>query len=230
MPVALVKFDPVSGAPVRDQHGLCVRCGVNEAGEAIGEISTAAGKHSGRFEGYADKEASEKKVLRNVFAQGDAWYRTGDLMRKDAQGFYYFVDRIGDTFRWKGENVSTSEVTAAITAFPGVTDAAVFGVQVPGAEGRAGMAALVVESAFDLGAFRQHLLGRLPDYARPVFVRIVPGIEVTGTFKLKKQELERAGLTVEVNNTLYFDDRRAQAYILMDESVSERIRSGKIRL
>ena len=231
MPVALVKFDAVSGAPVRDQHGLCVQCGVNEAGEAIGEISNAAGKHSGRFEGYADKEASEKKVLRNVFGQGDAWYRTGDLMRKDAQGFYYFVDRIGDTFRWKGENVSTSEVTAAITAFPGVTDAAVFGVKVPGAEGRAGMAALVVESAFDLGAFRQHLLGRLPDYARPLFVKIVPGIEVTGTFKLKKQELEGAGFAVEDNNnTLYFDDRQSQAYILMDESVSERIRSGKIRL
>jgi fatty-acyl-CoA synthase len=107
----------------------------------------------------------------------------------------------------------------------------VFGVAVPGADGRAGMAALVVESAFDLAAFRQHLLGRLPDYARPVFVKIVPGIEVTGTFKLKKQELEGAGFAVENNNnTLYFDDRRAQAYVLMDESVSERIRNGNIRL
>jgi fatty-acyl-CoA synthase len=231
MPVALVKFDPVSGAPARDQHGLCMRCGVNEAGEAIGEIANAAGKHSGRFEGYADKEASEKKVLRNVFAHGDAWYRTGDLMRKDEQGFYYFVDRVGDTFRWKGENVSTSEVTAAITAFPGVTDAAVFGVAVPGADGRAGMAALVVDSSFDLGTFRQHLVERLPDYARPLFVKIVPGIEVTGTFKLKKQELEDAGFAIEDNNnTLYFDDRKSQAYVLMDESVSERIRSGKIRL
>jgi fatty-acyl-CoA synthase len=170
-------------------------------------------------------------VLRNVFAQGDAWYRTGDLMRKDEQGFYYFVDRVGDTFRWKGENVSTSEVTAAITAFRGVTDAAVFGVAVPGAEGRAGMAALVIDADFDLVAFRQHLLERLPDYARPIFVKIVPGIELTGTFKLRKLELAGAGFDIEdANNTLYYDDRQSQAYTLMDESVAERIRSGKIRL
>ncbi len=231
MPVALVKFDPAAAAPERNEQGLCTRCGVNEVGEAIGEISNAAGKRSGRFEGYADSEASEKKVLRNVFAHGDAWYRTGDLMRKDEQGFYYFVDRVGDTYRWKGENVSTGEVTGVITAFAGVTDAAVFGVTVPGADGRAGMAALVVDSSFDLTAFRSHLVERLPDYARPLFLKVVPGIELTGTFKLKKQDLAGAGYELtSVDDTLYFDDRQQGAYVAMDESVSARIRSGKMRL
>ena len=231
MPVALVKFDPAGAAPERNEQGLCTRCDVNEVGEAIGEISNAAGKHSGRFEGYADAEASEKKVLRNVFAHGDAWYRTGDLMRKDGQGFYYFVDRVGDTYRWKGENVSTGEVTAVVTAFPGVTDAAVFGVTVPGAEGRAGMAALVVDSSFDLGAFRSHLVERLPDYARPLFLKVVAAIELTGTFKLRKQDLAVAGYEqASAGDTVYFDDRQQGAYVVLDGSVSARIREGKMRL
>ena len=231
MPVALVKFDPAGAAPERNEQGLCMRCGVNEVGEAIGEIINAAGKHSGRFEGYADAEASEKKVLRNVFAHGDAWYRTGDLMRKDAQGFYYFVDRVGDTYRWKGENVSTGEVTAVVTAFRGITDAAVFGVTVPGAEGRAGMAALVVDSSFDLGAFRSHLVERLPDYARPLFLRLVAAIEVTGTFKLKKQELAMAGYEqAAAGDTLYVYDRQRGAYVVIDESIAAQIRGAKLRL
>jgi fatty-acyl-CoA synthase len=231
MPVALVKFDPAGAAPERNEQGLCMRCGVNEVGEAIGEITNAAGKHSGRFEGYADAEASEKKVLRNVFAHGDAWYRTGDLMRKDAQGFYYFVDRVGDTYRWKGENVSTGEVTAVVTAFRGVTDAAVFGVTVPGAEGRAGMAALVVDSSFDLGAFRSHLVERLPDYARPLFLRLVAAIEVTGTFKLKKQELATAGYEQSAaGDTLYVYDRQRGAYVVIDEAVAAQIRGAQLRL
>jgi fatty-acyl-CoA synthase len=231
MPVALVKFDPAGAAPERNEQGLCMRCGVNEVGEAIGEITNAAGKHSGRFEGYADAEASEKKVLRNVFAHGDAWYRTGDLMRKDAQGFYYFVDRVGDTYRWKGENVSTGEVTAVVTAFRGVTDAAVFGVTVPGAEGRAGMAALVVDPSFDLDAFRSHLVERLPDYARPLFLRLVAAIEVTGTFKLKKQELATAGYEQSAaGDTLYVYDRQRGAYVVIDESVAAQIRGAKLRL
>lgn len=231
MPVALVKFDEARGVPCRDDSGLCVRCGVNEAGEAIGEISNAAGKHGGRFEGYADAAASEKKVLRNVFAPGDAWYRTGDLMRKDAQGFFYFVDRVGDTYRWKGENVSTGEVTAAAAACTGVTDAAVYGVTVPGADGRAGMAALVVDSGFDLATFRRQLVARLPDYARPLFLRIVRGIEITGTFKLKKQELAAQGYDrTKIDDALYFDDRQQQAYRTLDESAYAKIQGGNLRL
>ena len=113
-PVALVKFDVDTGAPARGPDGFCVRCAPDEPGEAIGKIAAGVG----RFEGYTDAEASAKKVLRNVFAEGDAWYRTGDLMRRDRAGFFYFVDRVGDTFRWKGENVSTGEVEEVIAACP----------------------------------------------------------------------------------------------------------------
>jgi len=228
MPVALVKFDDASGAPLRNDTGLCIRCAVNEVGEAIGQIS---GAHGGRFEGYADTESSEKKVLRNVFTPGDAWYRTGDLMRKDAQGYFYFVDRVGDTYRWKGENVSTGEVTAAIMACADVKDAAVYGVTVPGADGRAGMAALVVGTGFDLAAFRRELTQRLPDYARPVFLRVVSTLELTGTFKLRKQELTlEAYDRTRVRDALYVDDRQQQAYVSLDEPAHERLLAGKLRL
>jgi fatty-acyl-CoA synthase len=231
MPVALVKFDPASGAPLRDGTGLCVRCDVNEVGEAIGEISNASGKHSSRFEGYADPEASRQKMLRDVFARGDAWYRTGDLMRKDEHGYFYFVDRVGDTYRWKGENVSTGEVTAVITACPGVSDAAVYGVAVPGSDGRAGMAALVVNEKFDLGTFRHHLATRLPDYARPLFLRIVTSIELTGTFKLRKQELAREGYDpARIAGDLYLDDRQRQAYVRLDAALAAQLGAGKLRL
>jgi len=232
MPVALVRYDPTTELPLRDESGLCVRCTTNEVGEAIGQISAASGKTGGgRFEGYADARASEKKVLRDVFAQSDAWYRTGDLMRKDEQGFFYFVDRVGDTYRWKGENVSASEVTAVVTAFPGVSDAAVYGVSVPGADGRAGMAALVVQPEFDLAAFRQHLTTHLPDYARPAFLRIVPGIELTGTFKLRKQELAVAGYDrANVSDALYFDDRQRQEYVALDEALYRRLQAGTVRV
>jgi fatty-acyl-CoA synthase len=231
MPVALVKFDEARGIPIRDAAGLCLRCGVNEIGEAIGQISAAEGKHGGRFEGYADAEASEKKVLRDVFIPGDAWYRTGDLMRKDAQGYFYFVDRVGDTYRWKGENVSTGEVTAAITTCAGVADAAVYGVPVPGTDGKAGMAALVAEPGFDLIAFRHGLAQTLPEYARPVFVRIVPALELTGTFKLRKQELALEGYDrTRVADALYIDDRQQQAYVRLDEPTYERLLAGRIRL
>ena len=231
MPVALVRFDPATGAPLRNESGRCIRCAANEAGEAIGEISSAAGKHGGRFEGYADAAASEQKILRDVFAAGDAWYRTGDLMRQDEQGFYYFVDRVGDTFRWKGENVSTGEVTAVVTSCPGVSDAAVYGVTVPGADGRAGMAALVVTEEFDLAAFRQHLATRLPDYARPLFLRIVTAIEMTGTFKLRKQDLANEGYDrSRVSDTMYFDDRQQGAYTALDESLYHRLQTGTMRL
>jgi fatty-acyl-CoA synthase len=227
-----VKFDQASGIPVRDANGSCVRCAVDEPGEALGALANAPGKHGGRFEGYADAAASEKKILRDVFVPGDAWYRTGDLMRKDAQGFFYFVDRVGDTFRWKGENVSTSEVAAVITSYPGIADAVVFGVAVPGADGRAGMAALVAESSgLDLAAFRRYLVAHLPDYARPVFLRLIANIEITGTFKLRKQEPATEGYDcTRITDALYFDDRQQQAYVRLDEALYARLQAGTVRV
>jgi fatty-acyl-CoA synthase len=231
MSVALVKFDVTTGAPARDQAGWCVRCGPNETGEAIGEITNGSGANSSRFEGYADPEASRQKVLRDVFAVGDAWYRTGDLMRQDDQGFYYFVDRIGDTFRWKGENVSTTEVGAAIMACNGVAEAAVYGVAIPGTEGRAGMITVVAAPEFDLAAFRRQVSDMLPEYARPLFVRLVGSIALTGTFKLNKQALVLDGYDPQkVPQGLYFDDRNQQAYVKLDAALYERIVGGQLRL
>jgi len=166
-----------------------------------------------------------------VFARGDAWYRTGDLMRKDAGGFFYFVDRIGDTFRWKGENVATAEVAEAIAAFPGVIEATVYGVAVPATEGAAGMAAIVADGALDLAALREHLLRRLPAYARPLFLRVKNSIEITGTFKHKKNGLARDGFDPAATpDAIYFDDPAQQAFVPLDAALHARLVAGAIRL
>jgi len=231
LPVALLRFDVDSGEPKRNAVGFCERCLPNEVGEAVGLIPGTGKELAGRFEGYADSAASERKVLRNVFRDGDSWYRTGDLMRRDERGFYYFVDRVGETFRWKGENVSTAEVLTALTASRGVLDGVVYGVTVPGADGRAGTAALVVDATFDLTAFRAHLQERLPAYARPVFVRLIRSIESTGTFKPRKQDLVQAGFDpARISDPLYFDDPRAQAYVALDAALFAAISAGAVRV
>jgi fatty-acyl-CoA synthase len=230
LPVALLKFDVTSGEPWRNGDGFCERCQPNEVGEAVGLIPGGGSELAGRFEGYADPEASARKVLRNVFKDGDAWYRTGDLMRRDEAGFYYFVDRVGETYRWKGENVSTAEVLTALTASRGVQDGVVYGVTVPGADGRAGTAALVVDAQFDLAVFRADVAQRLPAYARPVFLRLLRTIESTGTFKPRKQDLAQAGFDpARIKDPLYFDDPRAQAYVPLDAALFAAISAGSVR-
>ena len=229
LPVAVVKFDPDVEAPLRDASGRCVRCAPNQPGEAIAQILDMHG--STRFEGYTDDIASSKKILRDVFAPGDAWYRSGDLMRQDEQGFFYFVDRVGDTFRWKGENVSTAEVAGVITGCSGVVDAAVYGVTVPGTDGRAGMAALVTGEGFDLAALRRALQERLPAYARPLFLRIVAAIELTGTFKLRKHELALEGYDpTRICDAVYIDDRERNEYVPLDARLHEQLQAGLLRL
>jgi len=229
-PVALVNFDPVTNEPVRDESGFCLRCEPGNVGEAIGRIHDGEARSAAEFEGYTDARESERKILRDVFERGDAWYRTGDLMRADASGYYYFVDRIGDTFRWKGENVATLEVAAAIASFPGVSEATVYGVRVPGTEGSAGMAALVVERGLDLPGLRKHLAGLLPSYARPLFLRIQNSIAVTATFKHQKTELVREGFNpTATTDAIYFDDPSQQAYTRIDEKLYRQILAGGIR-
>ena len=228
---ALLRLDIDTEEPVRDERSFCVRCAPDEVGEAIGEILNEPSNIGSRFEGYGSPEASAKKILRDVFKPGDAWVRTGDLMRKDRNGFFYFVDRIGDTFRWKGENVSTFEVTEAICAFPGIQEANVYGVTVPCSDGRAGMAALVTESDFDLPGFRQHLVSRLPHYARPLFLRIRNEMEVTGTFKHRKTDLVRQGYDpASASDTVYFNDPQTEAFVQLGQHLFQRIQTGAIRL
>ena len=230
-PTALVRFDVEAEQPVRNTRGFCIPCAPDEVGEAIGKIVNDARQPGARFEGYARKAEDDKKILRNVFAPGDAWFRTGDLMRKDASGYFYFVDRIGDTFRWKGENVSTSEVSEAICRFPGVVEANIYGVPVPGKDGRAGMAALVVEGELDLAHLRAHLVRCLPDYGRPVFLRIRGSIEVTSTFKQKKLDLVRQGFDPGVTtDTLYFNNPESGSFVALDAALYARICAGGVRL
>jgi fatty-acyl-CoA synthase len=228
---ALVRFDVDKGEPVRNEQGFCIACASNEPGEALGKIVSDPSNPGSKFEGYTDEKASEKKILRNVFEPGDVWVRTGDLMRRDEKGYFYFVDRIGDTFRWKGENVATSEVSEAICAFPGVKQANVYGVTIPASEGRAGMAAVVIVPQLDLAELRKHLMDRLPSYARPIFLRLQDDMEVTGTFKYSKTDLVRQGYDpAATKDAIYFDDPESQSFRRLDEMLYERIQRRQIRL
>jgi len=231
-PTAIVKFDVEREQPVRGNDGFCMRCTPNEVGEVIGQILNDASKPGSRFEGYAASAQNESKILRDVFKQGDAWFRTGDLMRQDEQGYFYFVDRIGDTFRWKGENVSTSEVADAINNFPGVKDANVYGVQVQGRDGRAGMAAIVCdEKECDIAGLYAHLNAHLPEYARPLFLRIQKEILVTSTFKQKKIDLVREGFDPETcRDLIYFNDPNLRAFVPLDPILYRRILNGQVRM
>jgi fatty-acyl-CoA synthase len=188
-PVALIQCHVETGEPLRDADNRCILCEPGCVGEAIGQISTQGGRGTARFEGYTDAAATERKIIRDVFAEGDAWFRTGDLMRRDAAGFFYFVDRMGDTFRWKGENVSTTEVGEVLARYPGVAEAIVYGVPVEAEEGRACMAALSTTADFDLQGLPDFLAQCLPPYARPIFLRLCSSIEATGTFKPIKTRL-----------------------------------------
>ncbi|MDE2378039.1 long-chain-acyl-CoA synthetase [Bradyrhizobium sp.] len=215
-PAAIVKVDADGGAPLRNADGLCVACARGEVGEAVGRIGVAD-EGGGRFEGYTDAGETEKKILRDVFARGDAWFRTGDLMQLDDKGFFHFVDRIGDTFRWKGENVATSEVNDAVRDFPGVVDATTYGVGIPGTDGRAGMSAIVVNEGFDLAGLAGHLASRLPDYAHPLFIRMSGELDATETFKQKKGALAREGFDPgAIGDPLFFRDPSDGAYRRLD--------------
>jgi fatty-acyl-CoA synthase len=231
---ALVPVDHESGELVRNEHGFCVRCRVGEAGEALGKMVEETARIGSRFDGYTSGEASQKRIARDVFETGDAWFRTGDLMRRDEAGFFYFVDRIGDTFRWKGENVATSEVMAVLCEFPGVRHANVYGVAVPEAEGRAGMATLVVDGELGqpgLAQLHQHIAGRLPGYARPLFLRVRPDVAVTGTFKYAKTELVQQGFDPSASpDAIYFDEPGSGAFVVLDQAMYERLRGGGVRL
>ncbi|HVO93167.1 MAG TPA: AMP-binding protein, partial [Terriglobales bacterium] len=229
--VALVKLGTSMLEPVRDEHGFCIRCTPNEVGLAIGKIARDGSDAGGQFDGYTNREETEKKILRDVFEKGDAWFSTGDLMRKDERDYFYFVDRVGDTFRWKGENVATSEVSEAIATFPAIAEANVYGVSIPGTDGRAGMAALVLKERLDLAALRTHLAGCLPTYARPLFVRIKRSIEVTDTFKQTKGKLAAQGYNPKVtDDPIFFDHPGLDAFVPLDAALYEAIQRGDIRL
>lgn len=191
----LVRYDVESDSHPRDENGFYQLCQPGEIGEAMGFIVDHPQIGGGRFEGYTSAAASESKIRRNVFQTGDAYWSSGDLLRYDDDGYFYFVDRIGDTFRWKSENVSTLEVADTLSDMPGLELINVYGVQVPEHEGRAGMAAILMQPghAFDPQAFFELTQARLPRYAAPMFVRVSAAADLTSTFKLRKVDLQRQG-------------------------------------
>lgn len=212
----LVRYDTATDSHPRGPEGFLQLAAVDEPGEAIGLIYDYPDVIAGRFEGYTSPEATERKILRNVFREGDAWWSSGDLLRCDADGYCWFVDRIGDTFRWKSENVSTAEVADALGDFPGLDAVTVYGVQVPGHEGRAGMAALVLQPGhvFDPDAFWTLATTRLARYAAPLFLRLSATADMTGNYKLRKVDLQREGFDAGVvKDPLYVRDDAAGTYV-----------------
>jgi fatty-acyl-CoA synthase len=224
----IIKFDVETEEPVRGPDGLCIEADVDEPGEAVGPITSEPRQ---RFDGYNDEAQSKKKVLRDVFEKGDLWFRTGDLMKMDKDGYIYFVDRVGDTFRWKGENVSTSEVEIAISSMPGVKHAIVYGVVVPGQDGRAGMAAVTPRDGVDVAKLYQHLAERLPSYARPVFLRLQGEVDTTGTLKYRKVDLVKEGFDpMNTSDPLFVADADRKTYAPIDIEMMRKIVNGAIRL
>jgi fatty-acyl-CoA synthase len=233
MGIELVRYDVNADDVVRGPDGFCIRCEPGEAGEAVGRMPQKENATTGRFEGYSDKAATEKKILRDVFKKGDAYFRTGDLLSCDEEGYFYFIDRIGDTFRWKGENVATTEVAEVLSVVPGVDEVNVYGVEVPGADGRAGMASVVPSDgkSIDLDALFEATERDLAPYARPLFLRVQPEIEVTGTLKHRKVDLVKEGYDPSsIDEDLYFRDAEAGAYVPLTDEVYEQVSSGAKRL
>ncbi|XP_029284443.1 very long-chain acyl-CoA synthetase [Cottoperca gobio] len=228
-PYTLVKYDTERDEPVRDTNGLCVESPKGETGLFVSKITDIA-----PFVGYAEnEEQTERKRLHNVLMKGDLYFNSGDLMRIDKDNFIYFQDRVGDTFRWKGENVATNEVSDILTISDCIKEANVYGVQVPGHEGRIGMAAVTVkESAqFDGSRIYNHVVSYLPSYARPHFIRIQNAVEVTGTFKQIKGKLVEESFDPErIQDPLYILDNEEKSYILLTAQVYTAIISGNLKL
>ncbi|MES2885351.1 MAG: long-chain-acyl-CoA synthetase [Pseudomonadota bacterium] len=223
---AIVRFDAEQEQPLRDARGFLQKIESGGSGLLIAEISERA-----PFDGYTDQKSSDAKVLNDVFKKGDRWFNTGDLVRDQGCRHIQFVDRVGDTFRWKGENVATTEVESALNGFAGIEQAVVYGVALPGADGRAGMAALTMHAALDGAALARHLCAELPAYAVPLFLRLKSEQEVTGTFKFKKVDLKREGFDpATVSDPLYVLADRSRGYEPLGIELFEQIQQGKLRL
>ncbi len=221
-----MRFDVEAEELVRGSDGFCERCEPDEAGELLIQISGSdalRGLHQSRVR-------SEKKILRDAFVKGDAYFRTGDLLRIDEDGFYYFVDRIGDTFRWKGENVATSEVAEVISVDAGVDEANVYGVAIAGQDGRAGMAALVANASLrPRSHLRRRSIAASPPTLVPSSCASFREMEITGTFKHRKVDLVREGFDpARIPDALYFRDPALGRYVPLDAKSHEVILSGRL--
>nr|XP_040019380.1 hsFATP2a_ACSVL_like domain-containing protein [Gasterosteus aculeatus aculeatus] len=228
-PYTLIKFDTEKEEPVRNAAGLCIEAARGETGLLVGMVTQRS-----PFVGYAGNEQqTEKKRLRDVMKKGDLYFNTGDLLRVDDMNFVYFQDRVGDTFRWKGENVATSEVADILTMADCLFEANVYGVKVEGHEGRIGMAAVTLKEGEDFDSLHIYKLvvNYLPAYARPRFIRIQPCMEITGTFKLKKGKLVEEGFNpANIKDPLYFLDPEKKTYAPLTEDIYKAIARREIKL
>lgn len=230
-PASIVKYDQKTEEIIRGKDGFCIECPPMEAGEFIAKIKKSFGVSN--YSGYTDKAASDKKVLRDVFVKGDAWFRSGDLLKQDENRNVFFVDRVGDTFRWKGENCATSEVAQVMGMFKEVTEANVYGVPVPHNDGKAGMAAISGVSnceKFDFSGLAKHLSKELPKYAVPLFLRFLPEMGMTSTFKHLKMDLRKDGFSADVKDPMYFWDAKTQQYVPFTQEIRKGLESGSIRV
>jgi len=229
-PARIVKYNQETEEIVRGPDGHCVECKPGEPGEFIAKIQRKFGVSN--YSGYTDKAASDKKVLHNAFAQGDAWFRSGDLLKMDEHRNVFFVDRVGDTFRWKGENCATSEVAQVMGMFSGVPEANVYGVSIPNTDGKAGMAAISgVDNLdkFDFTGLVKHMQKNLPKYAIPLFLRFLPGaIGTTSTFKHLKGDLRKDAYGSNVKDPMFFFD--GKMYVPLTDELRTGIETGKIRV
>lgn len=225
LPYAVVDYDPETGNPRRGENGRLRKVKRGEVGLLLAKITSRA-----PFDGYTDPEATEKKLLRDGFSDGDTWFDTGDLVRD--QGFMHvaFVDRLGDTFRWKGENVATTQVEGVIGRHDAVDEVAVYGVEIPGTDGRAGMAAIKLKDGadFDGAALAAELHRALPDYAVPLFVRVVDELEYTSTFKSRKVDLREQGYSDSGDDPLYVLAGRSEGYRPIYDGYVEGVAQGEL--
>lgn len=234
------KIDPDTEELFRNEEGFAIRAGTNEPGETLHKIDAASVKFAGYFNNTA---ASNKRYLKDVFEQGDLWFRSGDVMRVDSAGRVFFVDRLGDTFRWKSENVSTTEVADVLSGFEQIDECAVYGVTIPHADGRCGCATIVTSKAIsaDLSDFNfrelaRYLIERLPRYAVPVFLRIVPELSYTGNYKIQKAEAKKEGVDLSAitqagsKEQMYWIPPGSQSYVPYRAEDWAALRSGQVKL
>ncbi|KAK2842416.1 hypothetical protein Q5P01_012616 [Channa striata] len=226
---ALIKYDIDKGEPVRDSSGLCIEVPKGEPGLLVTEITLRT-----PFPGYLrDLQQTEKKMLHDVVKKGDMYVNTGDLLYVDDDNFIYFHDRVGDTFRWKGENVATTEVADVISMADCIKEANVYGVKVPGQEGRVGMAAIVLRDGqkFDSVEFFKHVANFLPVYARPRFLRIQNSLDITGTFKhLKVKVMEEGFNPNQITDPLYFLNEKEKNYVSLTPEIFNSVITGKMSI
>lgn len=227
-PVTLIKCDPLTGVAQRDKRGVCLRCGPGETGEFVGKI--IEGDPTRSFDGYANSEATKKKIVRDVFWKGDMAFSSGDLLEMDEFGYVYFKDRTGDTYRWKGENVSTMEVEGVVSELLRQQDCVVYGVEVPNCEGKAGMLAIAQEDV-DFKRLVGDMKSKLAPFAIPVFIRVVDQIEATGTFKLPKVKLQQQGYNItKLNDPVYLVDLKNNDCHRLTKDLYEKLQSGELKL